>query len=346
MKVLRIQILFFMIAGFSFAYATNKPSTWQKFKDMFSVKKPTAQQSAQESLKGPSFFQSIKKLYGRVENFYEFSREHMMVLSLKVDGLKAMREEGKKAKQREQLEMPLKRLRADFFMSLIEYLREAKSVVQGLRTFLQERQNSNAQIFDSILQNFDKVIKEGDHIVDQLLQSSKAYALKDAMKKTETKISDCFNKITKLLSSMKKPIDITQNIINKSVSVLKGVNIFTVGSATMFVVFAKKLNNALKTFQMATDLGRDITSMLDNEAASRVSALQNQSTMLMKDAEASKKDVQKIENVLEKNKGEIERISRPIDNSTAELQAGKSLEGMEDESDELFFEDLMPKKRN
>lgn len=344
---MRLRNLFFLIGMgyFCSAHSAQKPSAWQKFKNVFTSKKPDAMNEAEDAKKGLSFFQSIKKLYENLRNFYAYSQEYMLVLGLKVKGLKAMQEEAKKNTQKEQLEMPLKRLRADFFMSLVEYLKQTKGMVQGIKIFMQERGSSSVSTFDSILQTFDSIIKEGDHLTGQLLQASQAYGLKSDEKKVETKINSYFAKIVKLLSTLKKAVDESQKIINKTMPLLKGINVLSLGSATALVLLVGKLNNVLKTFQLATDVGRDITSLVDNEMARKVSALQNESIEMTKDFEASKINIQKIENALENNKSEFEKSIQPMSNFNAQAQAGKSFESDEDQSDELVFEDLKYKNK-
>lgn len=317
--------------------AQTKPSPWQKFKNVFSSKKaePTDHEKAvkdyEKAQEGVGLFQSIKKLYGSMGNFYAFSQEHMLVLGLKIKGLKAMQEEGKKNNQKEQLALPLKRLRVDFFMSLVEYLQQVRMPVQAIKLFMQERGYSSIKTIDTILQTLDGVIKEGDQIVERLLQASKAYGLKDDPKKVENQINTYFTNVAKTLSSMKKVIDDTQSIINKALPILKGINIASMGGMTTLVVFARQLNNALKLFQIATGISKDVTDFLDNDMAKQASTLQDQSTSLINELKASNNNIQKIQKAFN------------VDILKAEMEAGKRLDE-EDQSEDLVFEDLRSKK--
>lgn len=338
-------------------YSAEKPSAWSKFKNIFKSKKQANDKEMpmkdQASQNDQNFFQSIQKLYEKVAKFYDYSQEHMIVFNNKIRGLKAMQEQGNKASQKEQLKMPLKRLRADLLMSFIEYLKETKIVLNDIKIFMKERKYSTIKTFDSLLQTFDKIIKEGDLLTEQLLQASEAYGLKDNVKKVELKINDYFKKVAQLFSSIKTPIDYVQGIVNKAiVPLLKGITFITLGGAKPLLLLCNQLDAILKLVQIGTNIARDIIEGNNKQSIKEISVLQDESLRLTQLLKSNKKDIEEIENVLNKNESASQSSGLNKDKNTnkstdalkKEINYGKSFDTTDNQEDELVFEDLSPKK--
>lgn len=262
-----------------------KPSTWQKFKSVFSSKKTEEKdlnQLTEPQKKG--FLDSLSNFKTDATKFNTFSRQQIKMIEVKVKTLELVQErltkiskgqswvsklfwkEKDASAQIEQekinLAGQLGRLRADLFMTLVEIFQEMKPTLISIKDVMQRGLFKDVTVFDKMLELCNALIVQGSNIGEKLLRASDAYGKRDAIdkvnKEVEILINDYIKSAIKIMA-MTQPAAVA---LKSALSVVRSMawvtNKITLGGITSLAMVFELFDKIVSAGKIAADLSKDI----------------------------------------------------------------------------------------
>lgn len=338
--------------------AQAKPSTWQKFKNVFSSKKPALNQSIdQDKISDkPGFVQSITNVYKESTKFSKFSKDQTKMIEVKIKTLEAVQERINKIskepgffaklfwkekspspeieEEKVRLAEQIGRLRADLFMTFVEIFQEIKPVLQAIQTMMKRGLFKDTKIFDTMIQNCGDLVTQGNDITEKLLRASNGYSktilvvdnkgkytIDDINKESELLINNYFKSAVKVMSAIEPAITVLKGVVNTLKNMAWLANTLSLGSITSLAAALILVDKMLGAGKIAADLSKDIFNQVVEKGNLKV--IQSKVASLEKD---------------------ILKTSKTIENDAKNLEKNK--QAFDEHQDELTVEDLKRIKNN